>query len=116
MVICLERVADLHMLQLMPLPLTVSCFSKVQLSFIFLVPAHQGSPGQRAIKQVCVFVSVQNVYIAHVSLSVDTGHMSQVTVVLLLPVVFSPRSQHQKDNVAIRALYRWTLQSCQLTT
>jgi len=27
-VICLERGADLHMAQLMPLPLTVSCFSK----------------------------------------------------------------------------------------
>jgi len=29
MVICLERGADLHMAQLMPLPLTVSCFSKI---------------------------------------------------------------------------------------
>jgi len=28
-VICLERGADLHMAQLMPLPLTVSCFSKI---------------------------------------------------------------------------------------
>ena len=40
MVICLERGADLHMAQLMPLPLTVSCFSKIQIGFIFLVPAH----------------------------------------------------------------------------
>ena len=31
MVICLERGADLHMAQLMPLPLTVSCFSKIQI-------------------------------------------------------------------------------------
>jgi len=31
MVICLERGADLHMAQLMPLPLTVSCFSKIRL-------------------------------------------------------------------------------------
>jgi len=43
MVICLERGADLHMAQLMPLPLTVSCFSKVQTGFTFLVPAHPGS-------------------------------------------------------------------------
>jgi len=43
------------MAQLMPLPLTVSCFSKIQIGFSFLVPAHPGSPGQRAIKQVCVF-------------------------------------------------------------
>ena len=55
-VICLERGADLHMAQLMPLPLTVSCFSKIQTGFTFLVPAHPGSPGQRAVKQVCVCV------------------------------------------------------------
>ena len=54
MVICLERGADLHTAQLMPLPLTVSCFSKIQIGFIFLVPAHLDSPGKRAVKQVCV--------------------------------------------------------------
>jgi len=42
MVICLERSADLHMAQLMPLPLTVCCFSKVHIGFTFLVPAHLG--------------------------------------------------------------------------
>jgi len=57
-VICLERGADLHMAQLIPLPLTVSCFSKIQIGFTFLVPAHQGSPGQRAVKQVCGCVCV----------------------------------------------------------
>ena len=56
MVICLKRGADLHMVQLMPLPLTVSCCSKIQIGFTFLVPAHPGSPGQRAIKRVCVCV------------------------------------------------------------
>jgi len=45
------------MARLMPLPLTVSCFSKIQIGFTFLVPAHPGSPGQRAIKRVCVYVS-----------------------------------------------------------
>ena len=54
MVICLERGADLHMVQLMPLPLTVSCFSKIQIGFTFLVPAHLGIPGKRAVKWVCV--------------------------------------------------------------
>ena len=58
MVICLERSADLHMAQLMQLPLTVSCFSKIQSGFTFLVPAHPGSPGQRAIKRLCVCVCV----------------------------------------------------------
>jgi len=38
------------------LPLTVSCFSKIQIGFTFLVPSHLGSPGQRAIKRVCVCV------------------------------------------------------------
>jgi len=40
----------------MPLPLTVSCFSKIQSGFTSLVPAHPGSPGQRAVKRVCVCV------------------------------------------------------------
>ena len=56
MVICPERDADLLMAQLMPLPLTVSCFCKIQTGFAFLVPAHPGSPGQRAIKCVCVYI------------------------------------------------------------
>jgi len=46
--------ADLHTAQLMPLPLTASCFSKIQIGFTFLVPAHLGSPGKRAVKRVCV--------------------------------------------------------------
>jgi len=42
------------MAQLMPLPLTVSCFSKIEIRFTFLVPAQPGSPGQTAVKRVCV--------------------------------------------------------------
>ena len=56
MVICLERRADLHMAQLMPLHLTVSCFSKIHIGFTFLVPAHLRSPGKRSVKRVCVCV------------------------------------------------------------
>jgi len=56
MVICLERGADLHMAQLMLLPLSVSCFSEIQINFTFLVPADPGSPGKRAVKRVCVCV------------------------------------------------------------
>jgi len=44
----------LHMAQLMPLPPTVSCSSKIQIGFTFLVPAHLGSPGQRAVKQMYI--------------------------------------------------------------
>ena len=58
MVICLQRGADLHIAQLMPLPLTVSCFSKIQIGFTYLVPAYLGSPGKRAVKRVCVCVCV----------------------------------------------------------
>ena len=50
MVICLERGADLHMAQLMPLPLTVSCSGKIQIGFTFLVLAYPGCPGKEAVK------------------------------------------------------------------
>jgi len=63
MVICLERGADLHMAQLMPMPLTVFCFSKIQIGFTFVVPAHLGSPGKRAVKRVCVCVFLYEQYI-----------------------------------------------------
>jgi len=53
-VICLERDADLHMAQLMPLPFTVSCFSEIQTGFTFLVPAHPGSPGKKGPLNGCV--------------------------------------------------------------
>ena len=50
MVICLEQGAAL-----MPLPLTVCCFSKIQIGFTFLVPAHLGIPGKGPLN-VCVCV------------------------------------------------------------
>jgi len=50
-VICLERGADLHRAQLMPLPLTVSCFSKIQIGFTILVLAHMGSREKKAVKR-----------------------------------------------------------------
>ena len=63
MVICLERGADLHTAQLMLLPLTVSCFSKIQIGFTFLVPAHLGSPGQRAVKRRYLSLYVRMCYV-----------------------------------------------------
>ena len=63
MVVCLEQGADVHMARLMPLPLTASCFSKIQIGFTFLVPARLGSPGKRAVKRVC-----QCVWSYHMSL------------------------------------------------
>jgi len=85
-VICLEQGADLA--QLMPLPLTVSCFSKIQIGFTFLVPAHPGSPGKRVVKRVCVCVYVcmyvcvtmltvtEILYFATAAVAVDSSHMT----------------------------------------
>ena len=53
----LRSIGKQHMAQLMPLPLTVSWFSKIQIGFTFLVPAHPGSPGKRAVKRVRVCVT-----------------------------------------------------------
>jgi len=44
----------LHMAQLMPLPLTVSCFSKIQIGFTFLVLAHLGSPGKGPLNGIAL--------------------------------------------------------------
>jgi len=52
MIICLGQGADLHMAQLMPLSLVVSCFNKIQIGFTFLVPAHPGRQWQRDVKRV----------------------------------------------------------------
>ena len=73
MVVCLEQGADLHMAQLMPLPLTVSCFCKIEIGFTFLVPAHPGSPGQRAIKRAfaCACVCVL-AYFCQISSSLNS--------------------------------------------
>ena len=35
---------------------SLSCFTKIQIGVTFLVPAHPGSPGKRAVKRVCVCV------------------------------------------------------------
>ena len=66
-VICLERGADLHMAQLMPLSLTVSCFSKIQTGFTFLVPADQGSPRKMAVKRVCAYNDLHNSRLLEIS-------------------------------------------------
>jgi len=59
----------LHMAQLMPLPLTVSCFSKIQIGFTFLVPAHPGSPGKGAVKPKII---INNTIIFFLKLALKT--------------------------------------------
>jgi len=68
MVICLGRGVHLHMAHLMPLPLTVSCFSKIQISFSCLVPDRWGGLRQRAVKLVLVMVMVMVVVVVQMSM------------------------------------------------
>jgi len=48
------------MAQLMPLPLTVCCFSKIKICFTFLAPAHSGSPGKMGRYTCVVAVAISN--------------------------------------------------------
>jgi len=82
-VICLERGADLHVAQLMPLPLTVSCFSKIQIGFTFLLPAHLGSPRKGPLNGclcvcVCVCVSALTRRVVLCRLLTELGKLLQV--------------------------------------
>ena len=74
-VVCQEQGADLHMAQLMPLLLTVSCFRKIQIGFTFLVSADLGSPGQRAVKRVCMCVCGTDVATSQVSQHSSSQHV-----------------------------------------
>ena len=85
MVICLERGADL---QLMPLPLTV-CFSEIQIVFTFLVPAHLGSPGLRAVKLVCVCVCVVAVEYLWYALCTCVNANTEVSYLFLGEITFN---------------------------
>jgi len=75
-VVCLERGADFHMAQLMSRPLTVSCFSKIQIGFTFLVPADPGSPGKRVIKRVyvCIYYCTTNFSALTLLVGQQKGH------------------------------------------
>jgi len=90
-VVCLERDVYLHMAQLMPLPLTVSCFSKIQIGFTFLVLAYLGSPRKRAVKRVCVYIygtdSDLYIYIFYICLLIDNDCMCRCYVILKVYVL-----------------------------
>ena len=60
MVVCLERGADLHMAQRVPLPLTVSCY---QIGFTFLVP-------DKRPLNVCIAVCTEDLHTSVGSYSV----------------------------------------------
>jgi len=78
-IICLERGADLHMAPLVPLLLTVSCFSKIHIDFTIVVLAHPGSPRKGPLNGcVCVCVLSQYVQVGLLCVnwnwSLDTSH------------------------------------------
>ena len=95
-VVCLQQGADSHMAHLMPLPLTVSCFSKIQIGFIFLVPAHPGSPRKKAVKRARVCINASE----FVSGSVETRTLTR------MPGAFSARAERLVDRVQARAAAR----------
>ena len=127
MVICLELGADLHVAQLMPLPLTVSCFSKIQIGFTFLVPAYPGSPGQRAVKRVCVCVCVCDCrvfcilpYFSHISAKCayriffphELAFSTAVLIFLVFLLPISIRFRHLDHLIANRMAPSMCLDPC----
>ena len=84
------------MAQLIPLPLTVSCSSEIQIGFTFLVPADLGSPGQRAVKRVCVCVCVFLIDSSTLSpvFSVDEDVASERAACVALHAEFTPVCLH----------------------
>ena len=99
--------SEVHMAQLMPLPLTVSCFSKIQIGFTFLVPADPGSTGQRAVKRVCVHVflllAAKSVCAVKcwilLALIVSAPSILDSTVASTLLLLLLCRFRHSKDAV-----------------
>jgi len=111
-VICLQRGADLHMSQLMPLPLTVSCFSKIQIGFTFLAYRPCGPPrvvrdkaplnGCVCFRQIKMMKSTQlqhSAFIGHARVSLGCcsrlsciGDVSRFLCLLLYSVTFFSKS------------------------
>jgi len=110
MVICLEQGANLHMVQLMPLPLTVSCFIKIQIGFTFLVPAHPRSPRQRAVKRVCGSWSellpkhdiLQPCSTSHIIHMVRMNNFINTTSQLLLLLHFVTNCRHRLSRLVVQ--------------
>ena len=95
MVTCLGRGADLHMAQLMPLPLAVSFFSKIQISFIFLVPAHLGNLGQRTVKRLWLLLLIlQSTVLFHLLYLSVSQHSRYRTEIASLSTVRRPLGHH----------------------
>jgi len=96
-VICLEWGADLHMAQLMPLPLVVCCFSKIQTGFNLLVPAHLGSPGKGPLNG-CVCVCVNSVIIK-LRIANIFGKIRQKSQFNMLPMTMCEQKREKNSSV-----------------
>jgi len=69
---------------------TVSCFSKIQIGFTFLVPADPGSPGKRAVKRVCVCVCVIVMMILFILILLSFCEpIKVICIILAVVIVFS---------------------------
>jgi len=116
MVIYLEQGADLRMAQLMPLPLTVSCFSKIQIGFTFLVPANPDSPRQGAVKRVSLGCnSRQSEYC-----KLKTGRSHQRSANACLLSVLHTRTTYGDRRFAVSGPVAWNslavaMRSCDVT-
>ena len=97
MVICLERDADLHMAQLMPLPLTVSCFSKSRLVLPFWYRLTRVVPEKGPLNG-CLCVCGDD-YVVNLKVVSKTTKCRDFTVIL--PVFFP-----QKCIVILPIFYR----------
>ena len=94
----------------MPLPLTVSCFSKIQIGFTFLVPAHLGSPGKRAVKRVCVCVcSGQSVWDGSVVVVGPCRTSKKSSAFLYDLSTFVTCFEHVESSCATDKLHGWKL-------
>ena len=111
MVICLERGADLHTTQPMPLPLTVSCFSKIQIGFTFLVRAHPGSPGKHACththtRLTALFPGLTR-WAATRQITTSAPHHSVFYRPDALPAAQPTVSKHWRDAVPEKRAVKW---------
>jgi len=108
-VVCLVQGADLHMAQLMPLPLTVSCFSKIQIGSTFLVLAHLGSPRKGPLNGcVCVIYICGNVFAVQNKTCVQTleGHAQNISCVAFhpeLPIILTGSEDGEQVTLLLAA-------------
>jgi len=101
------------MAQLMPLPLTVSCSSKIQIGFTFLVPAYPGCPGKEAVKWLvlitCDIITIQTVRLVFVGLTHEMSYTADSIRDSIRIRIVTP------DSIRIRFERKWPIRRSLLT-